>query len=174
MVMKNTATQQSLTGNIFINMIYNKPSSGFFKKRKHKKEANKFRKEILDGSPGFGLLWRMSDFIKLAEDVFFYSNSLNNTEFGLYSSRQFEENQNGFKITDAEKGVVITIKLLSKSQHVIMEIDRINSFSKTTLSFTNEQWDRAPSIYDEMVLEHAIKIINTRIIKLFDHYYNAW
>jgi len=172
--------QRPASTNVFMSMIHDKPRSGFFKKLKYKKQIKKFRNDIKEGSPGFGLLWRMADFIKLAEDCFFYPNVLDNHEFGLYSSRAFSKGQNGFKMYDTE--VVITIKLISDSERVIMEIDRIKctstpgvcNITKTTLSFTKEQWDEDPTIYDEMLLESAIRKINNRILYLFDYYYDRW
>lgn len=175
---QNSANPNTFT-NVFMSIIHDKPKSGFFKKLKHKRAVKKFRNDIKEGSPGFGLLWRMADFIKLAEDCFFYANTLDNTEFGLYSSRAYTRGQNGFKLYDHE--AIITIKLISETEKVIMEIDRIKSnstpgvcSSKTTLSFSKEQWDNKPTMYDEMLLEAAIRKINSRILYLFDYCYDRW
>lgn len=172
--------QRPASTNVFMSMIHDKPKKGFFKRLKYQRQVKKFRNDIKEGSPGFGLLWRMADFIKLAEDCFFFPNVLDNSEFGLYSSRSYSKGQNGFKLYDHE--VVITIKLISDSERVVMEIDRLKVTStpgvsgntKTTLSFTREEWDEEPTIYDEMLLESAIRKINNRILHLFDYYYDRW
>lgn len=167
---------KSNLSNIFMGMIYEKVDRAFphiFKYLSHKKKLKKFRRDIHEGSPGFGLLWKMADFIKLAEMVFFYNNSIKtSSEFGLYSSRNYCPGENGFKITTNE--CTIAIKLNSEYQKVMVEV--VRSFGdKTTSSlvFINEQWDSNPSIYDEMLLEQVIKIINDRILKLFDYCYSA-
>lgn len=160
--------------NIFMNIIYkkvNKSFKNFFKYKKHAKSVKKFRKRILEGSPSFGLLWKMADFIKLAEIVFFYNNSIKNEEFGLFSSKKYSYGENGFRISTKE--CIIVLKLFSDSQKVMLEIERKGGDgNKTSLSFIENEWITEPSIYDEMLLEQIIKIINEKIIKLFDYCYD--
>lgn len=155
-------------------MIYDKVELKFcnlFKYFSYKRKVNKFRSNILNGSPSFDLLWNMADFIKFAEGIFFYDNSLKNTEFGLYSSRNYTNGQNGFRVSTPECRLVI--KLFSDHQRVCVEIERIKGEGrKSTLSFTDGDWDDSHNQYDEMLLEQIIKVINSSIIALFDHCYN--
>ena len=99
------------SGNLFINTIYDKTKLSLktlFKYLKHNKQKKKLIKTIREGSPSFGLLWKMADFIKYAEELFFYDNSTKNTEIGLYSSRGYTYGCNGFKINATD--CFITIK----------------------------------------------------------------
>lgn len=169
--MKHKSINKKL--NPFMEMIYNKVSFkplSLFKLLFYKRKLKKFRRDILECSPSIDLLWDMADFIKLAEVVFFYDNTLKNTEFGLYSSRNFPAGQNGFRINGVD--CRITIKLFSDIQRVCVEIERLKGEGgKTTLSFTNGDWEMTHTPYDEMLLEQVIKTINKKIITLFDHCY---
>ena len=160
--------------NPFIGLIYEKIDLKFktlFKYRKHRKKVKRFIKDILECSPSLDILWKMADFIKLAEKIFFYDNSIKNTEIGLYSSKNYPVAQNGFRISTAECRVVI--KLFSDVQKVCVEIERLKGEGgKISLSFTNGEWDNTPNQYDEMLLEQIIKIINSRIIVLFNYCYD--
>ena len=78
------------------------------------------------------MLEEISDFVKLAEHFYFYDNSAN--RFGLYSSRSYNPNENGFKIKTTE--CTIICKLIHKDNQKITLID-INRHKghKTTTSF---------------------------------------
>lgn len=164
------------TTNVFMNMIYEKvpePTGfkGWWKYRKYQKKLRRFVKDISNGSPSFGMLWKMADFIKFAEEVFFFDNSTESSEY-LYSSRKYERGQNGFKITTDES--VIVIKLYSNAQRVALEIDRLNGNKlRSALSFSHEQWEMEPTPYEEMLLEQVIKIINSKMLSLFWRCYEA-
>lgn len=162
------------TANMFMNIIYRKVTfsfRNFFKYHKHRREYKKFVNNIKNGSPSFGVLWKMADFIKLAELVFFYDNSLKNTEFGLYSSKGYNPEENGFKIRTNECSIVI--KLYSGLEKVVLSIERLNGENlKTTLTFISDGWYGSHTTYDEMLLEQVIKIINSRILMLFEHCYD--
>lgn len=159
--------------NNFIDMIYNKVTPKFyniFTYIIHKVKVKKFKNHVLRGSPSFGLLWKMSDFIKSAEEIFFYNNSIEGSDIGLYSSREYSSGQNGFKIMTHE--CTIVLKLYSNTKKVVLEVDRhIGTRIKNTLSFTEDRWIENPSIMDEMLLEQVIKLINGKIIDLFDYCY---
>lgn len=159
--------------NTFISIIYNKVNFSlktFFKYFKHKKEYKKFIKQIKNGSPSFGVLWKMADFIKLAELIFCYDNSLKNTEFGLYSSKGYAPEENGFKIRTSE--CCIIIKLYSSLNKVVVSYERlIGDNLKSSFTFINDEWVEDPTVYDEMMLEQIIKIINKKILMLFIHCY---
>lgn len=157
--------------NVFIDKIYSKVTKGgLFKRLLHKADIKRFIKQIDKGSPGFGMLWQMADFIRIAELVFCYDNSTSNTEIGLYSSKNYNDGTNGFKIRDINCS--ITIKLFAKSKQVALELERTNGENmRTSINFIDEQWEHNPSIYDEMLLEQIIKVINKRIIMLFDYCY---
>lgn len=159
--------------NLFIYFIYRKINFSMFhifKYMKHKYKLNEFKKSIIDGSPSFGLLWKMADFVKYAELIFFYDNSVKNNDFGLYSSTRYDDGENGFKITTDKYTIVV--KLYSESKKVSIELNRlIGDKIRTNISFIDEQWTSNPSIYDEMIIEQIIKDINSRIIKLFNYCY---
>ena len=158
--------------NIFIDKICGKSQKGLFKRIAHKSSVKSFIKKIHKGSPGFDMLWQMADFIRISELVFCYDNSLSNTNIGLYSSKNYNQGTNGFKIIDVGFNCIITIKLFAKSRQVALEIERTNGENmRTSINFIDEKWEHNPSIYDEMLLEQVIKSINKRIIMLFDYCY---
>ena len=78
----------------------------------------------------------------------------------------------GEKVNNKEYDVTITIKLYKETSKVALEISRGKNKKTTTMYFIHEQWDKEPTVYDEMLLEQSIKIINCEIIKLFDECYN--
>lgn len=162
--------------NIFMKHIYNKEYfklSRLFKYLEHRKTVKKFKRDINEGSPSFNILWQMADFIKLAESVFFYKNTQKNNEFGLFSSKNYSTDTNGFRVTDEVNGLRATIKLLHSNKQLMLEIEYLNSdISNKLLSFTNNEWDITPTIYEEMLLEQIIKSINSSILKLFDSCYD--
>ena len=162
--------------NIFIRYIYENSSfkfSNIFKRIKHRISVRKFRNNILRCSPDFEMLWQMADFIKLSEVIFFYDNSMSNLNDGLYSSKNFPDGQNGFRVFNNE--FKVTIKLLRDSKRVCLELDRLKGDkSKRLMMFTNNTWDTTPTIYDEMLLEQVIKDINCKIINLFDKCYEKY
>lgn len=154
--------------NMFMNHINNKvPFRCFIRWIINNFRVYVFRKSILNGSPSFNVLWQMADFIKLSELVFFYNNSVDSN---IYSSNNYTAGQNGFIIKD--KAAKIIVKLYSDKEQVVLDIYRIlGSHNKTIMTFTKDEWDNNPTIYDEMLLNYAIKIINSNIIYLFDKYY---
>ena len=162
------------TSNIFMNTIYDKVDfslKNFFKYFKQRRKYKKLIKDIDNGSPCFGVLWKMCDFIKLAEIVFFYDNSIENKEYGLYSSNNYTPGENGMKIHDTE--VDMTIKLKSDRSVVIIELDRnLGNHHRTKMEFENDNWKGIPDIYDEMILENIIRIINRKFLCLFKDLYD--
>ena len=109
--------------NLFANKIYNKKKYTFWNGISyliHRNSIKRFRNKILKGSPSFDVLWNMSNFIKIAEFSFFYDNSIKNTDFGLYSSKNYQDGTNGFKIITPE--CIITIKLFNESKSVCITI----------------------------------------------------
>lgn len=162
------------TANIFMNMIIEKNAKGIFNKLIHKRKLHKFRKGIIEGSPSFGLLWKMADFIRMAEIVFFYDNTHSlDSEFALYSSKEYMPGTNGFKLKDNKSGCIIIIKLISDTQKVVVDIERQRGNRiKNTMVFINNEWEDMYTGCDEMLLEQVIKIINSKIIALFDYCYS--
>ena len=161
--------------NTFMNVISEKNSKGIFKRLAHKIKLHKFRKNILNGSPSFGLLWKMADFIKISEMIFFYNNThALDSEFAIYSSKEYIAGTNGFKLKDDKTGVILIIKLISDTQKVVVDIERQRGNKlKNTMVFINNNWqDSGYTAYDEMMLEQVIKIINNKIIALFDYCYS--
>lgn len=162
--------------NIFMRYIYDKEPlkvCNIFKYWAHKRSLKKFKKNIYESSPSFNILWQMADFIKLAESVFFYKNTQKESSFGLYSSRNYAVGTNGFRVSDFNKGLRVTIKLYNESRKVLLEIEYLNSDNaKQIMSFTNNEWDTMPTAYDEMLLDQIIRSINFSIMNLFDHCYD--
>ena len=157
--------------NIFIDKIYEKKNKGLISKILHKIKLRKFKNDIRDGSPSFFMLWQMADFVKLAEIIFFYDNTHSlNSNIGIYSSKEYLTGTNGFKIkTDS---CLVVVKLIFEGRRVILDIERSKGHKiKTSLEFSNEQWCNDHTLYDEMLLEQTIKIINERVSSLFDHCY---
>ena len=168
--------------NRFIAMIYEKQEfswKNFFKYHKHIRQLRKFKNMIYKGSPDFWTLWEMSDFIKFAEDAFFYDNSLSNSHIGLYSSRNYKPNENGFKITNSpysdKCNIIVKLSNINDSQKVTVEVDRlVGSNTKSILQFKNNQWIKESDNTDvnEIILDNVIDIINTCILQLFNFCYN--
>ena len=156
--------------NIFIDLINKKTIyRGFLKKILHKLEVRRFKKTINNGSPSFILLWNFADFIKYAEQIFFIENS-NTDTVGIYSSRNYKAGQNGFKITTDD--IIITVKLYNSNCSVAIDIKYKNTDLNGEFNFKNEKWVNEPSVYDEMLLEEIIKIINQNMIDLFTACYD--
>lgn len=155
--------------NMFTAMIYDGLHFSWkhcFKYWKHCREIKKFTKDIMNGSPTFDMLWQMAEFIKIAETVFFYKNDQKSS--ALYSARSYTSGQNGFRVTDESMRIRATVKLISEYQKVMLEIENMDSNAgKTTISFTNNDWETTPSYYDEMLIEQVIHCINKNIMKLF-------
>lgn len=162
--------------NMFMKYIYDKEPfkiSNIFRYLAHKRSVKKFKKNIYEGSPSFNVLWQMADFIKLAESIFFYKNTQKENNFGLYSSRNYAVGTNGFRVSDSNRGLRVTIKLYNESRKALLEIEYLNSeISKQIMSFTDNDWDVTPTAYDEMLLDQVIRSINSSIINLFNHCYN--
>lgn len=172
--------------NEFIYIIYNKVPLSFktvFKYLRNKSQYKKFKKKIYNCSPDFDLLWEMADFIKIAENVFCYDNSLPTLEkgythdrIGLYSSRSYNSNENGFKIINSKycNNCNITVKLYAKNRRISIEIDRyVGHGIVTTMHFRGGEWECDHFKYDEILVDNVIDIINTCILKLFDECYKA-
>ena len=155
--------------NIFMRYINDKvPYRYFFRRIIHNISVYRFKRNILNGSPSFNILWQMADFIKLSERVFFYSNT---TEGLIYSSNNYAAGENGFIARD--DNVKIIVKLYKDTKKVVVDIWRLSgSNTKTILTFTQDEWDNTPTVYDEMLLELVIKIINHNVIYLFNKCYS--
>lgn len=162
------------SANEFINVIQEKTKFSIFKiipYIKYRRKLKNFKKEILNGSPDFYTLWIMADFIKLAEYIFFYNNSIKDEEIGLYSSKGFIPGQNGFKVHTKE--CTIVIKLFSETEKVVVELERnTGERDKSVQSFIKGKWETKPDTYNEMLLEQTIKIINSSILNLFNWCYD--
>lgn len=162
--------------NMFTMKIYCKVPLTFFnifKRWKHNRDIKRFRKNILNSSPSFHVLWQMADFIKIAEFAFFYDNSMNNSSSGLYSSKSFPEGQNGFRVFNHEFRA--TIKLIMDTKQVALEIERLKGDkSKVLFIFQNDNWTDYHTDYDELLLDQVIRTINCKIITLFDECYNKY
>lgn len=160
--------------NMFIDIIYEKMEcrsilSKFFNYIKMKR----FKSKLLISSPSFHVIWQISDFIKYAERLFFYDNNVKNA---LYSSTNYADGENGFKIKD--KNVIITVKVYKISAKVTLQIEYINSstsIKKTpvVMEFVNNVWVEDHTKYDEILLENVIRIIYKHVFVLFDELYHS-
>lgn len=163
-------TKKTNCENVFIDLISKKTlTKGFFKMIHHHHDVNKFKRTIEKGSPSFFLLWNFADFIKYAEKIFFIENS-NPEKLGCYSSRNFKAGQNGFRINTHE--VSIVVKLFNSTCSIAMDILYKDTNTTEQFKFKNEEWDQEYNLYDEMLLEEIIKIINWRMILLFEECYD--
>ena len=155
--------------NIFMRYINDKvPYRYFLRRIIHNISVYRFKRNILNGSPSFNILWQMADFVKLSERIFFYNN---NTEGLIYYSNNYATGENGFIARD--DGVKIIVKLYRDTKKVTVDIWRLSgSNAKTILTFTQDEWDNTPTVYDEMLLELVIKIINHNVIYLFNKCYS--
>ena len=160
--------------NLFINIIYEKnPLSNIFMKFIHKWKVKRFKQSLSKSSPDFNMLWSMADFIKLAEELFFYNNisSVCDDTIGLYSSRSYKLNENGFKLCTSEYTLVI--KLYGNSRRTVLELERnTNVLLKSKLSFKNNEWEEEPNVDSEILLEILIRDIIKHILNLFDFCYD--
>lgn len=160
--------------NIFIDYINRKRlCKGFFDRLRCDRDAKKFIKTIDKGSPSFSLLWDFADFIKLSEKIFFRKNT---PDCKLYSSNEYKEGQNGFKLVESniDRTIEIVVKLYTRSQKIAVAITYKSSKPECTriMEFENGDWKNSHTIYDEMLLENIIVIINSKIIHTFREYYH--
>lgn len=127
-------------------------------------------RKVFDTSPSFGQLWSFSDFIKLAEEIFFYNNKSGST---LFSSNSYKAGENGFVITSDVDNVIITLKLYSDYQGIIMDIKRTNGTNMiSTLKFRENDWEDQPKESDIILLDNVIGIINRHIVMLLKYCYS--
>lgn len=167
--------------NPFIRFIYEKEEKKFgniIKYLFHISKLKKFKKTIYRGSPSFETLWQMAEFIKFAEIAFLYDNSLDSDNYiGLFSSKNYKKDENGFKIINSEfsKDCDITIKLDNKKSTVALAIEPHKNRDTNTkvLWFKNNQWmyENEDILENEILLDMSIDIINTCILELFGFCY---
>lgn len=163
-------TKKTNCENIFIDLISKKTlTKGFFKGIRHSHDVKKFKRTIEKGSPSFFLLWNFADFIKYAEKIFFIENS-DPEATGCYSSRNFKAGQNGFRINIYNLSIVV--KLFNSTCSIAMDIFYKDTNTTEQFKFKNEEWDQEHNLYDEMLLEQVIKIINREMIYLFEECYD--
>lgn len=135
-----------------------------FKYFKFKKNLKKFTKKIQTGSPSFSVLWNFADFIKYAENIFFYNNSKNSL---LYSSTGYAPQENGFRINGED--YIITVKLFSEYQRVGIDIEsKVGNRHKINYTFEEQQWTIEPDEYDEILIDRVIGIINHEMLRLLN------
>jgi hypothetical protein len=130
---------------------------------KHKNFVN----TLYNGSPSFGTLWQMADFVKTAEIVYFYDN---NSNMPIYSSNGYLPGQNGLKF-EVEDATII-YKLYSDDQRVVLHIQRKKG-NKITDEFTFEgdQWTTEFTEFDDLLVDYVIQNTMTIFIEFFEHYY---
>ena len=127
-------------------------------------------KKVFDTSPSFGQLWSFATFIRLAEEIFFYNNKRDSL---LYSSASYKAGENGFVITSEIDHVIITVKMYSDTQQIIMDIKRTNGTNMmTTLSFKENNWEDPPEEASIILLDNVIGIINRHIVMLLQYCYD--
>lgn len=169
--MKSGTISKSNFANGFLNII-DKKYTGFniIKKIISNIRFKRECKRIFDTSPSFGQLWSFSDFIRLAEKIFFYNNKSGST---LFSSASYRVGENGFVITSPVDNVIITLKLYSDDQRIVMDIKRTNGTNMmTTLRFVENDWEESPDEADIVLLDNIIGIINRHIIMLLKYCYD--
>ena len=129
---------------------------------------SKFKREIKNSSPDFDLLWEFSDFVKSSECIFNYDNNLKGGIVGVYSSPNYENGQNGFKLTSFDSTVVV--KLFEKNRKVVIDINRlVGNKKETVISFINQEWETVQSTEILMITENTIRLINSRILLMLEY-----
>lgn len=168
--MKETKTEYS---NYFMAEVESKyMGRNPFKKLACYIKHKRFIKKIRNWSPSIGVLWFFADFIRIAERVYFFDNR---KDGALFSSSSYSYGENGFIITSHDDNVKLTCKIYSDDQKVIIEIKRLNGSNLITEhSFQNNEWsyDSDRSIYDEVLIDNAIGIINRSMIELVEYCWN--
>lgn len=168
----NTTTETQDQCDIFTDRLYkycNIKGKGL-KKFLYKRKLKKFCKNILKSSPSFETLWDMALFIKNAEKLFFYINNPNKMSdtIGLYSSRNFPNNQNGFKLSTTYCQIILKLYIeLNNDKRLVLEIENKDSGMRSNFVFINNEWIKDHSKLDEFFLNNVIGLINTHIINLF-------
>lgn len=157
--------------NGFLNII-DKKYTGFnpIMKLISRIKFNRICKKIFNTSPSFGQLWNFANFIRLAEEIFFYNNKRDSL---LYSSASYKAEENGFVITSEIDHVIITVKMYSATQEIIMDIKRTNGTNMmTTMRFKENDWEDPPEEGSIVLLDNVIGIINRHIVMLLRYCYD--
>ena len=127
-------------------------------------------RKVFNTSPSFGQLWNFANFVRLAEEIFFYNNKRDSL---LYSSASYKAGENGFVITSEIDHVIITVKMYSDSQEIVMDIKRTNGTNMmTTLNFKENAWASPPEEGSIVLLDNVIGIINRHIVMLLRFCYD--
>ena len=169
--MKSGKINKTNFANGFLNIIDQK-YTGFnpIKKLISRIKFNRTCRKVFNTSPSFGQLWSFSDFVRLAEYIFIYQNKPRST---LYSSNSYKVGENGFVITSTADNVIITLKLYSDTQRIIMDIKRTNGTNMmTSLKFKENDWEEGPKESDIILLDNVIGIINRHIVMLLRYCYD--
>lgn len=158
--------------NIFIDIIYSKVNRSFkhpIKYLKHRIKLNKFKRYINGVSPDFNLLLEMANFVKIAEVVFMYDNR-KDTPNKLFSDQYYKGDRNGFSIRTDE--CYVSISLREQNRNVSVELVRTNgNHLKTVQTFKDSEWVTKQTMFNELLLEQTIRIIDKAILELFDWCY---
>lgn len=169
--MKSAKIVKTNFANGFLNII-DKKYTGFnpIKKLISWYSFRRTCRKVFDTSPSFGQLWSFADFVKLAEEIFFYNNKSGST---LFSSSSYKVGENGFVITSPVDNVIITVKLYSDTQSITMDIKRTNGTNMvTTLKFKENDWEETPKESSIILLDNVIGIINRHIVMLLRYCYD--
>ena len=76
-------------------------------------------------------------------------------------------------ITSEIDHVIITVKMYSDTQQIIMDIKRTNGTNMmTTLSFKENNWEEPPEEASIILLDNVIGIINRHIVMLLQYCYD--
>lgn len=137
--------------------------------KNYKKECKKIRMK----SHTIGSLWFFSEFIRLAEAVYFFNNK---KDAYIFSSRSYEYGRNGFIITDNDIGITLNCDLDSDAQSITISIKRHNGSNLVTkFIYENGNWDfiKGESMYSRVLIDNAIAIINKAIVYVLDFCWNA-
>ena len=153
--------------NMFMDVVDKSIPFSFKNMRKYfnyKKKLKAFKRKISNGSPSFAVLWEFADFIKYSEIIFGFDKT------GLYSSTEYKPGQNGFKISDSKR--IIIVKLFSDTQTVAIDIDNVSTKKKNNYTFENNEWIKEPDEYDLFYINIIIQIINDNMLALLNRSIN--
>lgn len=151
-------------GNMFIRQIYDKKKTFvLFRWIKYRK----FLRLIDKTAPNFIILWHIADFIKILDKIYMYDNNPTNT---LYSSNNFNMNENGFVIK--KENFFIRIKLFEIGSEIAIEVGRSGSKDLTSIRFCDGE-NKIKNEDDEHMMINIENIIMNSVKELFIKYYKA-
>ena len=151
-----------------MNFIYMKRMSKGFKKFTNWLAYRIFLHDLKTTSPDFNMLWQFADFIKMLEIASWYDNAKHNVAF---SSKDYNNGENGFIINKENEKLKVIFKLTEKNNNIALSIIRDYGHKRSNdLSFKNKEIEMEHGV-DELLMLHVIDITTEVMIILLEEYY---